>query len=430
MFGLRSHVGPYISNRLKYGRSYRNALVERQIFQSLDVKGKNEFIKQKTLRKVQEAFDKSDFYSKLYKSHNINPYNFKELSDLSYLPIINKKDILGNADAILLNDIRREDLITANTGGSTGNPLKLYRTKKEISEEYAYLDYYLKYDMGIKGKKKLILRGNSNNDNLLKRFGCNLILSSQLINDNNIFEVVDEIKKFNPNLLHAYPSSILKLTELVNRFDLDLNIPNILTSSEMITKKQLDILKITYRSNVMDLYGNSEHSVLAININGEYVFDLTYGYTEFVEGKIISTKLLSSPMPLIRYDCGDTYSNISVERNDMSNKILESIGGREVEYVYDKNKNKLPVVSIILGQHYSFFDSVVDYSLVQNQPGELIIEYISNERLSTLEIDSAVRKMNTITKFSLSLKFNKVEKIRLLDNGKKAFIYRKEDSCE
>lgn len=430
MFRLKSYIGPYIPNEFKYGRSYRNALFERQTFQSLDVKEKNEFIKLKTLRKVQEAFDKSEFYSRLYRQHNINPHDFKELSDLSYLPIINKKDILDNTDTLLLNDIMREDLITANTGGSTGNPLKLYRTKKEISEEYAFLDYYLKYEMGIKGKRKVILRGNSNNADLLKKFGCNLILSSQLINDENIFHVVDEIQKFNPQLLHAYPSSILKLTELINKFDLELNIPNILTSSEKITKNQLDILKVTYNANVMDLYGNSEHSVLAINTNGSYAFDLTYGYTEFVEGKIISTKLLSSPMPLIRYDCGDTYSNTSVECNDVFNKILESIGGREIEYVYDKNNNKLPIVSIILGQHYSFFDSIVDYSLVQNRPGELIIEYIGSKGLSSLDIDSAIRKMNTITKCSLSLKFNKVEKIRLLNNGKKAFLYRKEDSCE
>ncbi|ELD3371664.1 hypothetical protein RKK48_002897 [Vibrio cholerae] len=405
-------------------------MIERQLFNSLDINRKKEFIKEKTLRKVQEAYDHSEFYRCLYRSHKVNPHRFKELSDLSYLPIINKRDILDNTNKLLLEYIDRDHLISANTGGSTGNPLKLYRTKEEMAEEYAYLDYYLKYDMNIKFKRKIILRGNSSNDDLFRRFGCNLILSSQLINRDNILSVAEEIKKFNPQLLHAYPSSILKMTELINRFNLHLNIPNILTSSEMITKKQLDILRATYCANVIDLYGNSEHSVLAINTGDAYNFDLTYGYTEFIEGKIISTKLLSSPMPLIRYDCGDTYSKTSILCNDLTNKVLESIGGREIEYVYDKNNNKLPVVSIILGQHYSFFDSVIDYSLVQNMPGELIIEYVSNKAINNFDIDSAIRKMNIITKSSLSLKFKKVEKIRLSNNGKKEFVYRNGDKFE
>ncbi|ELS3450257.1 hypothetical protein ACHELS_001474 [Vibrio vulnificus] len=424
MLAIKSHIGPYISNGIKFGYSYRRAIAERKAFELLSEQNKNEYIKGKVLNKVREAFDKSVFYNELYRFHNVDPHKFKEISDLSYLPIISKKDFLEKTDQLLLSDSDKSKLITANTGGSTGNPLKLYRSNKEVAEEYAYLDFYLKNVMKINGRKKIIIRGNCDKSNVLKRFGCNLILSSQLINEGNIEYVVSAIKSFSPDLVHAYPSSILKLTDLISRKNLDVNIPNILTSSEKISKQQLDLLKFKYNANFIDLYGNSEHSVLAINTSGDYVFDLTYGYTEFVEGKIISTKLLSSPMPLIRYDCGDTYLNESVKSNELSNKALDSIGGRNVEYVYDNKNNQLPVVSIILGQHYDFFNSVTDYSLVQNKPGELMIEYISNSALSSSDINSAIDKMNTITNFALKLKFKKVDKIRLLNNGKKAFIYR------
>ncbi|MEZ8233050.1 hypothetical protein AB6C62_06130 [Vibrio splendidus] len=427
---IKSHIGPYTPNWIKYGLNYYKAIREIYNFHALSGIEKNIYIKNKTLNSICQAYDKTSFYHDLYKSYNINPHKFKTLNDLSYLPIISKSDIINNVDELLINTVSKDDVICANTGGSTGNPLQLYRSQYEMVQELAYLDFHLSKlycNYSWLNKKKLILRGNTYKGDVVARLGCNLIISSQLLNSENIYSVVEKIKDFSPLLIHAYPSSLMKLLDLLQVTNQAITIPYLLTSSEVITQQQLNLAKNALNTQYLDLYGNSEHSALAINIKGQYEFDMSYGYTEFVKGKLISTKLLDTPMPLIRYDCGDTYLVENILTDSTSDKSLTSIGGRVAEYVYDSLKNKLPVVSLIYGQHYQFFDAVTDFSLVQDKPGVLTIEYVAVKPLNQSEVFNAEEIINKITNNRLNLSFKKVDSIRVNRNGKRAFLVKGND---
>lgn len=422
---IKLHIGPYFPNWAKYGNHYYKAIKEVYKYHSLNDFERSIYISNKVLGKVRQAYDQTVFYNNLYKVNNVNPHDFKAIADLDYLPIINKKDIIDSIDNLIINTANKDALISANTGGSTGNPLLLYRSRYEMVQEVAFLDFHLARLFGSYrwlNNKKLILRGNTHKANVVTRLGCNMIVSSQLLSTQNIELVVKQIKAFRPTLIHAYPSSLMKLLDLLQLANEEVNIPYMLTSSEVIAQQQINLATNALKAKYLDLYGNSEHSVLALNRSGAYEFDMSYGYPEFVNKRLLSTKLLDSPMPLIRYDCGDTYleSNVLVDK-DYERKLL-SIGGRVVEYIYDSLKNKLPVVSLIYGQHYDFFNAVNDFSLVQNVCGKLVIEYIANKELSRNHVLDAQDKIAVITEGKLNVSFTRVDSMRLNNNGKKKFV--------
>ncbi|MBB1315958.1 hypothetical protein [Aliivibrio sp. SR45-2] len=425
LINVKSHIGPYIPNWIKYGIYYHNVLSGIYKYHALNNEEKKIHIQSLVLKTVCKAYNNTSFYNRLYKENNINPNYFKEVGDLKYLPIISKTDIITNVDELIIEGFNKDKLIQANTGGSTGNPLLLYRSKDEMAHEFAYLDFHLSKLFGgysWVNKNKLILRGNTYKGEVIKQLGCNLIVSSQLISEDNIEYVVKKITEFKPSLIHAYPSSLMKLIDLLFTNDLKLNIPYVLTSSEVITQQQINLARRVLNSKHLDIYGNSEHSVLALNYSGSYEFDMNYAYTEFNHGKIISTKLLNSPMPLIRYDCGDIYLETKVLVNKEDERKLLSIGGRITEYIYDLDNNKLPIVSLIYGQHYDFFNAVSDFSLVHNICGSLIVEYISSDVLSDSCISNAQMIVNEITNNKLCISFVKVDSMRIKTNGKKASL--------
>lgn len=424
ILNIKSNIYPYIPNWLKYNFPYIKKLLDLYRFERLSPDGKNKLIERKVLKVVKHAYVNTEFYKSFYDKNNINPLYFNSINDLDLLPVLSKMDIVNNSEGFILDSFKKSELVIANTGGSTGNPLKLYRSKSEMAEEYAFLDFYLKRIARkpvLYNVRKVLLRGNSGSNNLIEKKGCNLLISSELMNEENISEIISEINKFKPSYLHGYPSSILNLIYLAKELKLSVDISFILTSSEKIDINSIKLIKSFFCSKLIDIYGNSEHSVFAIREKDQYQFNPYYGFTETVDGKLISTKLIDSPMPLIRYDCGDTYQPGDVINNIESLKLKE-IGGREIEYLVSCDGEKLPVVSIIYGQHLSFFQFVTDFSLVQKELGKVDIEYLSNNSIPN-EIEIIDKELiKNKTNSSISINFKKVNTIRKTKAGKKLFL--------
>ena len=428
---IKSSIFPYIPNYLKFGTDYISCLKKIKQFELFSVQRKEELVTRKVLEIVHNAYNNVEFYHELYNEFDINIRNIQDLSDINKLPIVNKEIIKSKKLSLIYNNISSKELIPANTGGSTGEPLKLYRSKKENAQEYAYLDYYIGKALGrfnLFNCRKVIIRGETPENKLVKRYGCNLVVSSNLLSEDNINEVVRIVESFKPTLIHAYPSSLLKYINLsvcctcVDRAAVEL----VLTSSECITSSQLNLISDFFRCHTLDLYGNSERSSLAININNQsYDFDMSYGYTELSKGGLIlSTKLLDSPMPLIRYDCGDQYVKDDIRSFSIMSLQLAKIGGRSSEMLVGSDGNKIPVVSIIFGVHYGFFDCINDFSIVQTENGIINIEYVAREPILPSIIDKDIYSMREESNGMLTCKFKRVEHIRCKLNGKKDFLSR------
>ena len=61
--------------------------------------------------------------------------------DLKKFPVIRKKDLLGKEHLLVAKKYNKRFLRQVETGGSTGDTLKLYRSVRSIIAETAFIDY-------------------------------------------------------------------------------------------------------------------------------------------------------------------------------------------------------------------------------------------------------------------------------------------------
>lgn len=262
-----------------------------------------------------------------------------------------------------------------------------------------------------------MMRGPIPKKGIAEKIGARLILSSYKITEDNIEKYVEKLNNFNPDILHVYPSSIYLLSKLVNEKSLELKLTNlkvILSSSEVFPYEQIKYVENTIKRPIMDLYGNTEHTVLGILKEEKYHFDLLYGYTEVLDDEIISTGFNDLAMPLLRYKTGD-------EVVEYSDNTADKIKGRKQDYIICKD-SKFSVVGIIFGQHFNAFSKLKEFQIYQDKVNEIILLIVENELLTTEDEDEIKIKLSKATNNQLIVKIKKVNKIERTKRGKYKFL--------
>lgn len=416
---IKKLLSNLIPNKYKYGKSY----VETFQFLKENENWTEEEIKNYQLNKINQllnyCIEKIPFYKELHRKNQIK-LPIKNFKELEKIPILTKKIIRENFEKLQSGDLKKLKAKIVNTGGSTGEPLKLYKSKENHIKEAAFIDYYLeKMGVNINKKRKITIRGAIPKEGIAEKCGNELIMSSYLINKNNIRFYIEEIEKFNPEFIHVYPSSIYLISKYINELKLQINVPNlkvILSSSEIFNKKQKTLVEEVFKCKILDLYGNTENSVQAISVTGDigYKFNPYYSYVEIINNEIVATAFNDLSMPLIRYATGD-----EIEKVDNNNFIIK---GRKQDYIVGKNDKKYPVVGIIFGQHFSCFENIDNFQIYQNEKGKIELKIEKNSEISQEKEKEIIDNLKRATQNSLEVKINYVEKIERTRVGKYKFL--------
>lgn len=414
---IKTIISSYIPNSLRYGKEYRKML---NFLLKSDNFSKEEREKWQ-LEKLNEILIYSNenipYYKRIFKEINLT-LPLKKLNEIEKIPYLTKNIIRENFKE--LKSLKKIKGFVVNTGGSTGTPLKLFKSKSNTGKEQAFLDFYMqKIGLNSFKTRKAILRGPiPSNGKIFERNGNELILSSYLLTEKNVKEYVEVLEKFNPKIFHVYPSSIYTLVKLIEKNKLKINIPNlkvIFSSSETFNIKQKELIEKIFKCKIFDLYGNTENSVHAINLYPEksYRFSEFYSYVEIKDSEIISTSFNDLGMPLIRYKTGD-----EIEYIDESNFIIK---GRTQDYILGKNKEKYPVVGIIFGQHFSAFKDMGNFQIIQDELGK--IDFIIEGNKLSFEKENEIKlALEKASNNNLEVTIKYIEKILRTNRGKYKFL--------
>lgn len=415
---IKKIIGSYMPNKIRYWRKYSEYLKELENLEKLTMAERKEW----QLKKINEiliySYENIPYYKEIFNKENIK-LPLKKLDEMENIPILTKEDIRRNYSKMI--SIKKIKSFETNTGGSTGNPLKLLKSKDNNIKEIVFLDYYMK-NIGMKSFKcrKAIIRGPIPKSGISETIGNELILSSYLVSKDTIKNYIKELEKFNPEMLHVYPSSIFLICKLIEKEKLEVNIPNlkvIFSSSETFDYKQKELVNKIFKCKIFDLYGNTENTVHGINVypNKGYSFNDFYSYIEIINNEIISTSFNDLTMPLIRYKTGD-----EIEYIDQKKKNFR-IKGRVQDYIYGKNKEKYPVVGIIFGQHFSSFKDIENFQIYQNELGK--IEFIvEGEKLLTVQEKEIIKALESATNKAIEVSIKYVDKIEKTKRGKYKFL--------
>lgn len=440
-FGLKEEIKKIlrpliykIPNKYRYGKEYRNFYKQINSFFQLSLEEKRKIQLKKIQEIVEYAYFNVPYYKELLDKNNIS-YKINSFEEFEKIPYLTKDIIRNNLDKLKSKEKIRSIKVT--TGGTTGMPMEFYLDKKVILNTTATIDcYWNKFSNDYKETLKIVkIRENiPANGKMFEKTENSLIMSSFKLKKENIKEYLKEINEFNPDYIHAFPSSITILAEYIinNNISMNLNkLKGIFSSSETLSKYQSEVIEKAFKVRICDLYGHSERAVIAFNnIKDEfYTLDLLYGYTELIndnnrniiledlkEGEVVATSFWNKSIPFIRYKTGDRA--ISSGKYDS----LKKISGRQSEYFIDKYKNKIPFTCSD-ELFWNCKEKIDAYQYVQNEIGKCQLKIVKSKKFSLTESDEK-EIMNELKKIYSNIEFyiSYVEDIERTKRGKYKYL--------
>lgn len=285
---------------------------------------------QRFLHLYNKAVKFSKFYINFYGEHGVDIHSIKDITDINKLPVINKHIIKDKVEDIYVG--KKYLKFKSYTSGTTGSPLTVYRTPISINIESAYVKHYRRLHGFNYGDKLLSIRGYLDKSKFYKynRYSNVLYISSPNINSDTIDYFYRLIVDFAPNAVEGFPSYLYKLFLELQKKELHLNIPISFTSSEMLHSFQQEKIVSFFNTSLFDWYGNVERTI-ALSQHEDFIYRPMplYSINEFNSDHVITTSLINTDFPLIRYYVDDS---IEVTSNDFLKNILspdiKKISGR------------------------------------------------------------------------------------------------------
>jgi phenylacetate-CoA ligase len=239
------------------------------------------------------------------------------------------KGALRQAQSALVRPRRPGSLIrtTIKTSGTSGSPLTLVQSLGNTVREEGFVYRQLRWIGYRHGQRRAWIRGDivcpdRPQDGVYwcrDWVGNMLMMSSYHLSQATIGRYIDALERFDPVVIHAYPSSIAALASWLNaagRGYRGAALLGVMTSSETLEPAVRTSVEKAFGVRVFDWYGQAER-VAAIGTceHGRYHVLTDYGAVALLDSgngeggrrcELVGTSLNNAAMPLVRYRTGDT----------------------------------------------------------------------------------------------------------------------------
>jgi len=168
---------------------------------------------------VRVAAAGSPFYREWFAKAGVDPASIQTLDDLPRLPLLNRGQLVTEASQFCVYP--RRLMWTANSSGTSGQVVTVYRTPGSSAFELSALERQWGW-FGVPPKpRSLLLRSNDPDP---KRTGVltreipgarQLAVSSFRLNREQLPQLLQQIRTFDPQVVEGWPSSITLLASLL-----------------------------------------------------------------------------------------------------------------------------------------------------------------------------------------------------------------------
>jgi phenylacetate-CoA ligase len=302
------------------------------------------------LRRLLEVARQIPAYARFARDHQDAHAHLSEA-----FPIIDKSDVLRHqAEFFAGGRMPAHRLTVAETSGTTGTPLDVYRSVNSMVAEEAFHLQHWQWAGWQPGRRQAVLRGDRivPIDQREPPFwfedgtGGQLVLSTRHLDRQTAVLFAGEIARFGATQLRAYPSAAHDLALFAEEAGIPIRFDAVITGSEMLYDFQRERIQRVFGARVFDFYGMAERVAYAAECEqGRMHVNPEYGVLEIVdaqgrptdgEGNIVGTSLHNHVMPLIRYRMNDT-ARWSPEpcRCGRTYPVIEKITGRLADQLFD-----------------------------------------------------------------------------------------------
>jgi len=418
----------------RHSTLFKKYLKELEETEKYSLEELKEYQNEKLRNVIKIAYENIPFYRKIFKERNLSPQDIRGIEDLQKLPFIDKGIVQKNLK-IFKNKSFKGIIAKGYTSGTTGSPGVFLRDLRSINFERAA--FWRQYRWAGKdiGSRRVTLRGD-----LIclpekekppfwryNHFSKELIMSSYHLSDENMKFYIEEIKRYKPFDLNAYPSAAYILANFCKRYSIDLNFSAVFTSSEMLWDYQREEIEKVFGCKIFDWYGNAERVAAIAEFGcGVYHAMPDYSIVEYLpqeQGRyeIIGTTLHNFVMPLIRYKTGDTVllsedKSCSCGRNF---RVIKSIYGRDDDFIVSPDGRRI----VLLGTIFKGLSFIKEAQIIQRALDYIEVEFVIEDKYSNSYEDSILERLHKyIGTVGIKYFIKKVDHIERNTGSKYKFI--------
>jgi phenylacetate-CoA ligase len=292
---------------------------------------------------LQHAESHVPYYREMFRGLGIASRDIRDFSDFSRLPVLTKDIIRERQRDLVRDDAPLASLEPHFSGGSTGVPLKFYRSRKYIAASDAGTYRNLQQCGWRPGEMIAFFWGSTDKLDRMPRWEFELrqhLRRSYLFDPFRSGEAemaawAQRMRSLRPTVILGYASTIARFaTFLESRRQPSMPMRGVFTTAEKLYQPQREVIERVFHCHVFDCYGSSEVQNISaecpqgkMHICSDYAVleedkDTEGKYAEgtFAENKLeqqtsqrdaprpfLLTSLKNWSMPFIRYrneDCG------------------------------------------------------------------------------------------------------------------------------
>lgn len=397
---------------------------------------------QRTKALVEYAYENTPYYRRRFDEIGFSPQDMRTPDDFRHVPLLTRRDLQDNFRELVSVEAKPRDLRLSTTGGSTGEPVKVYHQKAVVRAATGWrmlswwglppgVDFASIYrDTNTTWRARTINR-------LLWWPARRIDLDAVKITANDIRRFVEELHAAKPAFIHGYVGSVDYVASYLLDNQIKVPAPKaIWVTSAPLTSVQSMRIEKAFGAPVYDQYGCCEIYWLAAQCpkrqglhmfsdirRFEFIDDDDQPCPDGVQGRIVVTDLENRFFPIIRYLNGDMGKSLPGQCEcGVTLPLMDKVTGRVSESV------RLPDGQNMSGEYLTtIFDETPD-AIRQFQVHQkadysieiLVVPNISEGQLDSI-LDAVKNKMLEDVKHQVPVSVNKVAEIPQ-KGGKLRFI--------
>lgn len=337
------------------------------------------------------AYRHAQFYHDLYDGAGIHPSDVKCLADVQCLPLTTRQMMQQSQG----RHVTMPGRWYYTTGGSTGEPLGIYREPIYWGQEQATKAHHWRRAGWDEAHRMFLLKGFQPIDapDHMEEYPQfhELRCSAFHLDANSMQGYHDRAWGWRPDWLYCYPSAGYMFARFLAATSQSFPpILGVLCASEMLYDAQKQLMAEVFDTRVFAHYGQTESVCVAAFCEGEDTYHVLpqYGYAELIGqngqpvtepgqvGEIVGTSFNMRASPFIRYRTGDyaVYGGQGCPACGRPYQIWSRIEGKAQEYLVADGGRLVSMGPMNI--HGAVGDLVWRFQFVQTEIGRVTFQYV------------------------------------------------------
>ena len=372
----------------------------------------------------------------LYRSRGLSGFRITGLEELRQLPLLTKSDLRAPREHITSEHYHGMPLAEIHTGGTTGTPLTVFCDPPTLQRNYAFFSRLRRW-AGIEdgarvatfAGRTIVAPAETRPPFWRSNAAANTILySSYHISPESIPLYVEHLRRWQPQLIDSYPSSLEPIARyLVAQGGGPVRPRAVITSSETLWPEVRELITEAFQAPVFDHYASAEMATFVSQCeHGSYHLNPEFGILEVLRedgepaapgetGEVIATGFINPVMPLIRYQTGDlAVAGAGGCACGRAFPTIERVLGRMDDVIVTPEGRKVGRLDPIFKAVSSFHEA----RIIQDARDHVRVEYVAERAIDEGERATFLRELGNRLGPSMRVDLVQVPQIPRTSRGK------------